>query len=128
MRAPPRLAALALAAGLHGAHAAGALDFDLWMRAIDARSVAVQKHIAAGDADAGADDARELERLYALTEDWFARDAQAGDALAVARSGRALARSIPPALAAGDLAQAAHAAREIARACNDCHDGYKPFK
>ena len=117
--------ALALAAG--GAPAASVLDFDVWMRAIDARSVAVQKHVAAGDAAGAAADAHELERLYALTQDWFARDG-AADAVAVAADGRALAAAIPPALAAGDLERAALSARGIAKACNDCHDTYKPFK
>ena len=125
---PRRVAAAALAVAAMPAVAASALDFDVWMRAIDARSVAVQKHIAAGDALAAADDARELERLYALTQDWFERDGASPDATSVARDGRAAAASIPAALAAQDADRAALAARAIARACNDCHDNYKPFK
>jgi len=117
---------LALAAG--AAWAASALDFDVWMRAIDERSVAVQKHIAAGDAAAATLDAQTLEHLYGLTEDWFTRDGQAPDATAIAHDGRALAAAIPVALAASDFAGAANSARAIARACNDCHDTYKPFK
>ena len=46
-RARATLAAVALvtlaAAALTGARAASVLDFDVWMRAIDQRSVAVQK-------------------------------------------------------------------------------------
>ena len=121
-------ALLLLALAAASARAASALDFDVWMRAIDARSVAVQKHIAAGDAPAAADDARELERLYALTQEWFARDGASADAVAVALDGRALAAAIPGALAALDFEHAALSARTIARACNDCHDNYKPFK
>ena len=122
-----RLAACSLALAAAGAPAASALDFDVWMRAIDTRSVAVQKHIAAGDAAQAAEDAHELERLYALTQDWFARDG-AADAVAVAADGQARAAAIPAALAAGDLERAALSARGIAKACNDCHDTYKPFK
>ena len=130
MRGPAllRCAAAALCACATPAQAASALDFDVWMRAIDARSVAVQKHIAAGDTPAAEDDARELERLYALTQDWFARDGASADAVAIALDGRALAASIPASLAARDLEHAALSARGIARACNDCHDNYKPFK
>jgi hypothetical protein len=131
MRARHRLrfaAACALVLGAGRAPAASALDFDVWMRAIDARSVAVQKHIAAGDAAAAAADARELERLYAFTQDWFARDSGAADAAALAADGKALAAAIPGALAAGDLDRAALSARTLAKACNDCHDNYKPFK
>jgi hypothetical protein len=121
-------AACALALFAARAPAASALDFDVWMRAIDARSVAVQKRIAAGDTAGASDDARELERLYALTEDWFARDGGAADAVAVARDGKAMAAAIPAALAASDPERAAFSARAIAKACNDCHDSYKPFK
>lgn len=121
-------AACALAFCATRAPAASAVDFDVWMRAMDARSVAVQKRIAAGDAAGAADDARELERLYALTEDWFARDGGAPDAVGIAHDGRALAATIPAALAAGELERASVSARAIARACNDCHDSYKPFK
>ena len=123
-----RLGAIGVALAAGTAAAASALDFDVWMRAIDERSVAVQKHLAAGEADAAAQDARELERLYGLTEDWFSRDGGADGAVAIARDGRALANAIPVAIAAHDAASAAASARAIARACNDCHDTYKPFK
>ena len=122
------IAGCCLAAGTVAASATSALDFDVWMRAIDERSVAVQKHIAAGDTTAATQDAQALERLYGQTEDWLVRDGQAADAVAIAHDGRALAAAIPVALAAHDLDAAATSARGIARACNDCHDNYKPFK
>jgi hypothetical protein len=133
MRRLPRLAAGAIAAALalfatSRTPAASVLDFDLWMRAIDKRSVSVQKAIAAHDTAAAADDARELERLYALMEDWFVKDGNAPDAVTIAHDGRTLAAAIPAALDAHDEAAALQSARGIAHACNDCHDTYKPFK
>ena len=121
------VAALAALSPRH-AGAASVFDFDVWMRAIDKRSVAVQKNIEAHDVSAAAADARELERLYALMEDWFVKDGSAADAVAISHDGRALASTIPAALEQQDDAAAALAARGIAHACNDCHDTYKPFK
>lgn len=125
-----RCVVVALSAALltGSAVAASVFDFDVWMRAIDQRSVSVQKRIAAGEHAAAADDARELERLYALMETYFQRDYPADDAVQVSRDGRRLAASIPAALQRTAYEEAATAARDIARACNDCHDPYKPFK
>ena len=131
MRRPRRAAAAALAllaCATARAPAASILDFDVWMHAIDQRSVSVQQHIEARDAATATADARELERLYGLMEDWFVKDGTAPDAVTLSHDGRALAASIPAALASQDYTAAAASARTIARACNDCHDNYKPFK
>jgi len=136
MNATPRpratlaaVAALAFAAGLAtAARAASVLDFDVWMRAIDKRSVDVQKNIDARRTDAAAADAQELARLYALMEAYFVDDGQAPDAVELSRSGKALAAAIPTALAAQDYAGASRAAVDLAHACNDCHDVHKPFQ
>jgi hypothetical protein len=111
-----------------GAWAASVLEFDLWMRAIDKRSVSVQKHIAAQDAASARDDARELERYYALMETYFARDREAADAARQSAEGRALAAAIAPALERQDYAAASQSAVALARSCNDCHDNHKPFQ
>ncbi|SHN39638.1 hypothetical protein [Rhizobacter sp. OV335] len=129
MKAPTCLIAAFVAAGLAAsAFAASVLEFDVWMRAIDKSSVAVQKSIARQDAPAARAEAREIERLYALMEAFFRDDVPAADALQVSTEGRELAASIAPLLEAGDYERAGGAARRIAQACNDCHDPHKPFK
>lgn len=109
------------------AQAASLFDFSVWMRGIDNRSVSVQRHIAARNVDAARTDARELERLYALMEDWFVRDGHSHDAVQISREGKELAAAILPAIERQEFDRAASAALTIARACNDCHDVYKPF-
>jgi hypothetical protein len=108
--------------------AASQLQFDVWMRDIDRRSVSVQQHIAARRLDDAGVDARELERLYGLMEQYFVHDYPANDAAQMSQDGRLLAALIPGALDRQDFDAAAQAARTIALACNDCHDPYKPFK
>jgi hypothetical protein len=121
--------ALALAAGAATvARAASMLDFDIWMRAIDKRSVEVQRNIDARRTDAAVADAQELARLYGLMETYFADDGHFADALEMSRSGKALATAIPGALAAQDYDKASRAAVDLAHACNDCHDVHKPFQ
>jgi hypothetical protein len=136
MNATPRaratLTAVSLVAlcaiAVTAARAASVLDFDVWMRAIDKRSVDVQKNIEARKPEAAAADAQELARLYGLMETYFVDDGKAPDAVTLSQSGKALAASIPAALAAQDYDGAAKAALELAHACNDCHDNHKPFQ
>ncbi|WP_124540428.1 hypothetical protein [Piscinibacter terrae] len=110
------------------ARAASVLDFDVWMRAIDKRSVAVQKSIARRDAVAARADAQEIERLYALMQTYFVDAGNASDAVQISRDGKDLASSITGLVDAQDFDGASQAALRIAQACNDCHDAYKPFK
>ncbi len=110
------------------AHAASILDFDVWMRLIDKRSVSVQRHIAAHKVDEAKADARDLEQHYALMETFFIDAGGAADAVRLSAEGRALAAQIPVALDRQDFPAAAQSALTLARACNDCHDYYKPFK
>lgn len=107
--------------------AATRFEFAIWMRAIDNKSVSVQKHIAAGRSDAAVADAQALQKLYADMATYFERDYPAADAVAISRDGERHAAAITTYLATSDFAAAAHAARSIALACNDCHDPYKPF-
>ena len=116
------------AVAVTAARAASVLDFDVWMRAIDKRSVDVQKNIEARRTDAAVADAQELARLYGLMETYFIDDGHAGDAVTLSQSGKALASGIPAALAAQDFDGAASSALAIAHACNDCHDNHKPFQ
>ena len=127
-RGPRTVAWLLLSGASLAAQAASLFDLDVWMRSIDTRSVAVQRAIASGHYAQASEEARELERLYGLTEAWFAHAGGTDDAVRIAHDGRALAAAIPPALEAGDAERARRAAVDIAHACNDCHDTYKPFK
>jgi hypothetical protein len=123
------VAALAVvAAAATVARAASVLDFEVWMRAIDKRSVDVQRNIDARRTDAAVADAQELARLYGLMETYFVDDGQKADAIEMSRSGKALAAAIPSALAAQDYDRASKAAVDLAHACNDCHDVHKPFQ
>ena len=126
----PAAAVVAVLAALPAwrASAASVFDFDVWMRAIDKRSVSVQQRIAARDVGAASEDAHEIERLYGLMEAYFAKDGNAADAVTLSHDGKALAASIPTALQNQDYTGAARAAQTISHACNDCHDTYKPFK
>ena len=136
MRSTPRaratLAAVVLvtlvAAVATAARAASILDFDVWMRAIDKRSVDVQKNIDARKTEAATADAQELARLYQLMETYFVDDAHSADAVEMSRSGKAFAAAIGPALAAKDYDGASKAALDLSHACNDCHDVHKPFQ
>jgi len=116
------------AIAITAARAASMLDFDVWMRAIDRRSVDVQKNIEARRPEAAIADARELARLYALMAQYFVDDGHAADAVQMSRDGLALAQAIPPAIAAQHYEAAASAALELSHACNDCHDVHKPFQ
>jgi hypothetical protein len=110
------------------ARSASVFEFDVWMRAIDQHSVSVQRHIESRRVEAATADARELERLYGLMERYFINDYDARDGAQISKDGRLLAALIPGALERSDFDAAARAARDIALACNDCHDPYKPFK
>ena len=131
-RARATLLAVAAVAGIATAatvaRAASVLDFDVWMRAIDKRSVEVQRNIDARKTDAAAADAQELARLYGLMEAYFVADGHTDDAVTMSRSGKELAAAIPAALATQEYDKASKAAVDLAHACNDCHDVHKPFQ
>lgn len=121
-------ALLAAALSCTPAVPASVLEFDVWMRAIDKHSVEVQKLIARREAEGARQSAAEIARLYALMERYFEADRPAADARDLSRTGREDAQAISTALETGDFANAADAARRVARACNDCHDLHKPFQ
>jgi hypothetical protein len=125
MKARLLIAAACLAAPF--GHAATRLELGVWMRAIDNRSVSVQRHLAAGRQAEAVADAQALQKLYADMAAYFEHDYPAADAVALSRDGERQAAAIPAHLARGDVAAAAQAARAIALACNDCHDPYKPL-
>jgi hypothetical protein len=126
MKRAPRLIAIALL-GAPLCQAATKLDLGIWMRAIDHKSVSVQKALAAGRNDEAAADAQTLQKLYADLTAFFEKDYPAADAVGFSRDSERQAAAITTALAAGDVTAARGAARAIALACNDCHDPYKPL-
>ncbi len=121
------LISLALLAAPLAPQAASKLDLGIWMRAIDHKSVNVQKALAAGRHDEAAADAQALQKLYADMTAFFEKDYPAADAVGFSREGERHAAAITAALTAGDISAARGSARAIALACNDCHDPYKPL-
>jgi len=107
--------------------AASRLEFGVWMRSIDAKTVSVQRHLAAGRTAEAIADAQALQKLYADMAVYFERDYPAADAVGFSRDGEKLAAAIPGHITSGDITAAAQSARAIALACNDCHDPYKPL-
>ena len=97
MNARALLTFLALAVLPLAPQAASRLEFAVWMRSIDAKTVSVQRHLAAGRTTEAVADAQALQKLYADMARYFEHDYPAADAVA------------------------------ISLACNDCHDPYKPL-
>jgi hypothetical protein len=125
---PARLiVGLCAALGCVTAQPATVLDFDRWMRDIDHASVSLQKRVAAGDAAAAQLDAQALATLYAQMREFFVADGNGADAVQWSEDGRQHAQAAVDAIAHQDFPAAAAAALHITRACNDCHDVYKPF-
>jgi cytochrome c556 len=129
MKKPALIASIAMCTLLAAplTQAASRLEFGVWMRSIDAKTVSVQKHLAAGRKDEAVADAQALQKLYADMAVYFEHDYPAADAVGFSHDGEKLAAAIPGHVANGDLTAAAQSARAIALACNDCHDPYKPL-
>jgi hypothetical protein len=107
------------------AGAASLFDLDVWMRAIDQHSVTVQQNLARREAQAAQADARRIETLYALLEDYYAQGGRPADARQISREGKEQAAAIVQALEGRDFDAALTAALRITRACNECHDNHK---
>jgi hypothetical protein len=129
-RAAPGIATGALALGafvlsplLWAAHSV--FDFDDWMQRIDDGNQDLQRHIAARDRDGALAQARELEELYGLLEQFFADRGDTGTALRLSREGRAAAAVRH--LDAKQFSAARARALEIAHGCRGCHIEYKPL-
>lgn len=125
-RCPPLLLML-LFGSLPAARGASAFDFDVWMRDMDKRSVSVQRHLRLREGEPARADAAVIEDLYDRMATWFERAGQSADAVQISRDGQAQAAGIREAIERQDFDAAHGAALRIARACNDCHDNYKPF-
>jgi hypothetical protein len=110
-----------------GTTAQNIFDFDDWMQRIDDGSQNLQRRIAARDAKAASEAAREIEELYGLMEKFFEKRGDAGDAVRWSREGLEIARKTQQELAAGRFGNARRDALAIAHGCRDCHFNYKPL-
>ena len=125
-----RLVALASIVALTVVMAANAhsiWDFDDWMQRIDDGSQNLQRHIDARDVPAAHEAAREIEELYGLMQDFFAKREGAADAVRWSREGRVFAQRAQADLAARRFTAAKRNALAIAHGCRDCHFNYKPL-
>jgi hypothetical protein len=102
-------------------------DFDDWMQRIDDGSQDLQRRIAARDASAARESAREIEELYVLMEKFFEKRGEAADAVRWSREGRDWAARAQKDLAASRFSSARRSAVAIAHGCRDCHYHYKPL-
>jgi hypothetical protein len=116
-----------LAGAVSLAAAQDVFDFDDWMQRIDDSSQDLQRQIAARDRDAATAQAREIEHLYRLMEQFFEKRGDAADAVRYSREGREFAGRAQRALAARQFAAAQRNALAIAHGCRDCHFNYKPL-
>jgi hypothetical protein len=136
-RGKPRRAARGIATGalalgafvlspiLLAAHSV--FDFDDWMQRIDDGNQDLQRHIATRDRDGALAQARELEELYGLMEQFFVDRGDTGTALRLSREGRAQAAAAVRHLDAKQFSAARARSLEIAHGCRGCHIEYKPL-
>jgi hypothetical protein len=104
-------------------------DFDEYvMRDMDDANKDLGPALGAGNLEAAQADAEVLKTGLDWTEDYFAAKGGAGDAVDLARQGKASLATVFVAIGRKDLAVASAAAREVNRNCTSCHDLYKPLK
>ena len=122
-------AAVALSLCLGGSVAApqSIFDFDDWMQRIDKGNPDLQRQIAARDAATATRSARELDELYGLLATFFAKRAEAAEAVRWSREGREWAARAQADLAAQQFSAARRQALAIAHGCRKCHVRYKPL-
>jgi hypothetical protein len=103
------------------------LEFDRWMQKIETRSLSMQRNLKRNDGDAATADAREIQALYKLMEDYFDKRGDAHAAVKLSREGGELAEKVVRSATTRDFDRALGAAITLARACRDCHQDYKPL-
>ena len=126
LRCRALVAAAVLVTSAH-VNAASILDFDRWMQRIEKRALSVQKNLQRGDAVAGTADAREIEDLYRLIEEYFVQMEDAPRAVELSKTGRAAAADLAARAAAKDFDGAGSVIRSMMRDCRTCHREYKPL-
>jgi hypothetical protein len=110
-----------------------AADIDLstfdddMMRTMDDTIKDLEPVIGAKNAKAALDDTAILRDNFKETEDWFAKNGHADDAVKIARHEQDLVAAVNHSLSAGDFEAAATTAREVSHTCKSCHDVYKPL-
>jgi len=111
-----------------GSWAASVLDFDIWMGKLDKRTQAVHRSLSRRDAEAAVSEARQIEEIYRLIEDYFVKEGDKADAVRLSQQGRASAGEIVRSVGRRDFEAAFVAALSITQACDTCHDAYKPLE
>ena len=109
-------------------HAASLLEFDVWMQKIEKRTLSMFRNLKRSEGAAAAADAREVQALYKLMEDYFVARGDAHDAVKMSKDGVKLAETVALSATASRFDAAKTAATTLARACRDCHTDYKPLE
>lgn len=109
------------------ASAASIFDFDRWMAQMEKRALSLQKSLDRDDAAAGVDDARELERLYRATEEYFVAMGDAPRAAELSRKGWQDSGAIASRVTARDYDGARVLIRTMMEDCRTCHREFKPL-
>lgn len=115
----------AFSAGLLLAQSAD--EFDSWMRTIDEKTQSVQRNIAAKQAAAAAEDAKELEKTFGLVEEFWKKRGNAPDAVDLSRKAEERAAEVAKSIAAKDFDAASTQSIRIAETCTACHRLYRPL-
>ncbi|WP_294535332.1 hypothetical protein [uncultured Rhodoblastus sp.] len=84
--------------------------------------------ISGQNADAARDDAAELRRGFTYTHDYFSKKGNTQDAVEISKQGLQWLDTVLKELDAENYEAAAEGAREVSKACRNCHDTYKPDK
>jgi hypothetical protein len=100
------------------------VDMDL-MQTIEEVNDSLASNIALEKADASLKDASELAELFVIVEDFYVKQPDAKDAIAISRDSLALAKAILSAVEARDFETAANSATDLSRACRACHTFYR---
>lgn len=109
-------------------YAEAAFDFEELMEAVDTNSHNLQGNIATKDVNASITAAKDIQNEFKLVEGFFAKRANAPDAVADAKRYQDMAAEIIKFVQANDFDAASNKAIEISKSCDEaCHDTYKPL-
>lgn len=100
------------------------VDMDL-MQTIEEINDSLASNIALEKAEASLKDANELAELFVVVEEFYVKQPDAADAVAISRDSRALTAAILSAVEARDFETAASSATDLSRACRACHTFYR---
>lgn len=119
-----KLFAPVIAVLLFASTALADVDMDL-MQTIEEINDSLASNIALEKAEASLKDAHELAELFVVVEEFYVKQQDAADAVAISRDSRALTATILNAVEARDFETAANSATDLSRACRACHTFYR---